>query len=102
MLGNQSGHPKLKHRSKTRKGFRREKTIFKKSAEVRREGYGVSKAGVDFAFENNYTLIISLDCGIKSFELIQYAKELGIDFIVCDNHLPDDELPSAVAILNPR
>ena len=67
-----------------------------------REGYGISKAGIDHAFENNYTLIISLDCGIKSVELIQYAKELGIDFIVCDHHLPDDRLPPAVAILNPK
>lgn len=67
-----------------------------------REGYGVSKAGIDFAFENNYTLIISLDCGIKSVELIRYAKDLGIDFIVCDHHLPDDILPPAVAILNPK
>lgn len=66
------------------------------------EGYGVSKKGIDFAFENNYTLIISLDCGIKSIELISYAKELGIDFIVCDHHLPDEELPPAVAILNPK
>ena len=67
-----------------------------------REGYGISKAGIDFAFENNYSLIISLDCGIKSVELIQYAKELAIDFIVCDHHLPDDHLPPAVAILNPK
>jgi len=67
-----------------------------------REGYGVSRAGIDFAYENGYTLIISLDCGIKSVELIQYAKELGIDFIICDHHLPDDELPPAVAILNPK
>ncbi len=67
-----------------------------------REGYGVSKAGIDYAFENNYTLIISLDCGIKSIELIAYAKKLGIDFIVCDHHLPDEELPNAVAILNPK
>jgi single-stranded-DNA-specific exonuclease len=67
-----------------------------------REGYGVSKAGIDYACENNYTLIVSLDCGIKSVELIKYAKELGIDFIVCDHHLPDEELPAAVAILNPK
>ena len=67
-----------------------------------REGYGVSKAGIDFANENGFSLIISLDCGIKSVELIQYAKELGIEFIVCDHHLPDDELPPAVAILNPK
>ena len=67
-----------------------------------REGYGISKLGIDFAKENGYTLIISLDCGIKSVELIQYAKELGIDFVVCDHHLPDDKLPPAVAILNPK
>jgi single-stranded-DNA-specific exonuclease len=67
-----------------------------------REGYGVSKAGIDYAFENNYTLIISLDCGIKSIDLIRYAKQLGIDFIVCDHHLPDEQLPPAVAILNPK
>jgi single-stranded-DNA-specific exonuclease len=67
-----------------------------------REGYGVSKAGIDFAKENGFTLIISLDCGIKSVDLIAYAKTLGIDFIVCDHHLPDDELPAAIAILNPK
>jgi single-stranded-DNA-specific exonuclease len=67
-----------------------------------REGYGVSKAGIDFAAENGFSLIIALDCGIKSVSLIAYAKTLGIDFIVCDHHLPDDELPAAVAILNPK
>ncbi len=67
-----------------------------------REGYGISKIGIDFAKENGFTLIISLDCGIKSVELIAYAKTLGIDFIVCDHHLPDDELPAAVAILNAK
>lgn len=67
-----------------------------------REGYGVSRAGIDFAKENDFTLIISLDCGIKSTELIQYAKSLDIDFIVCDHHLPDPELPPAIAILNPK
>jgi single-stranded-DNA-specific exonuclease len=67
-----------------------------------REGYGVSKAGIDHAAQNGYTLIISLDCGIKSIELIAYAKEKGIDFIVCDHHMPDDTLPVAVAILNPK
>ena len=67
-----------------------------------REGYGISKLGIDFAKENNFSLIISLDCGIKSVELITYAKTLGIDFIVCDHHLPDNELPEAVAILNPK
>lgn len=67
-----------------------------------KEGYGVSKAGIDFAKENECTLVISLDCGIKSYDLISYAKELGIDFIVCDHHLPDEMLPPAVAILNPK
>lgn len=67
-----------------------------------REGYGVSKAGIDFAKENGFSLIISLDCGIKSADLIGYAKDLGIDFIVCDHHLPDKVLPPAVAILNPK
>ncbi len=67
-----------------------------------REGYGISKMGIDFAKENGFTLIISLDCGIKSVELIAYAKTLGIDFVVCDHHLPDIELPPAVAILNAK
>jgi len=67
-----------------------------------REGYGISKMGIDFARENGFSLIISLDCGIKSVELIQYAKEQGIDFIVCDHHLPEAVLPPAVAILNPK
>ncbi len=67
-----------------------------------REGYGVSKMGIDFAAEKGYSLIICLDCGIKSVELIGYAKTLGIDFIVCDHHLPDKILPEAVAILNPK
>ncbi len=67
-----------------------------------REGYGISKAGIDFAKENGFTLIIALDCGIKSIELIRYARGLDIDFIVCDHHLPDPELPDAIAILNPK
>lgn len=67
-----------------------------------REGYGVSKAGIDYAKEKDFKLIISLDCGIKSVELIRYAKDIGIEFIVCDHHLPDAELPPAVAILNPK
>jgi len=67
-----------------------------------REGYGVSKAGIDYAKENGFTLIISLDCGIKSIDLISYSKQIGIDFIVCDHHLPDEELPPAIAILNPK
>lgn len=67
-----------------------------------REGYGISKTGIDFAAASGFTLIISLDCGIKSAELIRYAAEQGIDFIVCDHHLPDEVLPPAVAILNPK
>jgi single-stranded-DNA-specific exonuclease len=67
-----------------------------------REGYGVSKMGIDFAKQNNFNLIISLDCGIKSVELIEYACDLGLDFIVCDHHLPDEKLPPAIAILNPK
>lgn len=67
-----------------------------------REGYGVSRQGIDFAKEKNFTLIISLDCGIKSVDLIGYAETLDIDFIVCDHHLPDKELPPAISILNPK
>lgn len=67
-----------------------------------REGYGVSKMGIDHAKQNGFSLIISLDCGIKSTDLIAYAVSLGLDFIVCDHHLPDEELPPAVAILNPK
>ncbi len=67
-----------------------------------REGYGVSKQGIDYAKERGYTLLITLDCGIKSVELTKYAQSLGIDVIVCDHHTPDDELPRAVAILNPK
>ena len=66
------------------------------------EGYGVSKKGVEFAAETGVGLIIVLDCGIKAVEEIAYAKELGIDFIICDHHVPDEELPCAVAILNPK
>ncbi|HYK45272.1 MAG TPA: single-stranded-DNA-specific exonuclease RecJ [Parafilimonas sp.] len=67
-----------------------------------REGYGVSLAGIEFASANGYSLIISLDCGIKSTELVEHAKELGIDFIICDHHLPDEDLPNAVAVLDPK
>ena len=66
------------------------------------EGYGVSKKGVEFAAETGVGLIIVLDCGIKAVEEVAYAKELGIDFIICDHHVPDEELPCAVAILNPK
>ena len=67
-----------------------------------REGYGVSKAGIDHAYANGYNLIITLDCGIKSLDIITYARSLGIDVIVCDHHMPDDHLPLAFAILNPK
>ena len=66
------------------------------------EGYGVSKKGIDFAKSTGVKLIIILDCGIKANEEIAYAKSLGIDFIICDHHVPDEELPCAVAILNPK
>jgi single-stranded-DNA-specific exonuclease len=67
-----------------------------------KEGYGISKIGIDFAKQNNFDLIISVDCGIKSTDLISYAKELGMDFIICDHHLPDEILPPAIAILNAK
>ncbi len=66
------------------------------------EGYGVSIQGVDYAYETGVKLVIVLDCGIKAIETIAYAKERGIDFIICDHHVPDDELPPAVAILNAK
>ena len=66
------------------------------------EGYGVSKKGIDFAAETGVKLIIVLDCGIKAVEEIAYAKERGIDFIICDHHVPDEVMPPAVAILNPK
>ncbi len=66
------------------------------------EGYGISKKGVDFAAETGVKLIIVLDCGIKAVEEIAYAKEQGIDFIICDHHVPDEVMPDAVAILNPK
>ncbi|MCO6495621.1 MAG: single-stranded-DNA-specific exonuclease RecJ, partial [Bacteroidetes bacterium] len=67
-----------------------------------KEGYGISKMGIDWAKENHFSLIIALDCGTRSIELIAYAKTLGIDFIVCDHHLPGEVLPDAVALLNPK
>ena len=66
------------------------------------EGYGISKKGIDFAAATGVRLIIVLDCGIKAVEEIAYAKSLGVDFIICDHHVPDSELPEAVAILNPK
>ena len=67
-----------------------------------KEGYGISTAGIDYAKEKGITLIIALDCGIKSNDKIAYANTLHIDFIICDHHLPGDELPEAVAILDPK
>ncbi len=67
-----------------------------------KEGYGISKIGIDYAVSTGVNLIIALDCGTRSIELIEYAKEHNIDFIVCDHHLPGDELPKAVALLNPK
>ncbi|MCD2426091.1 single-stranded-DNA-specific exonuclease RecJ [Niabella pedocola] len=67
-----------------------------------REGYGISKAGIDFAKANGFSLIVALDCGIKSVDLVQYARTLQIDFVICDHHLPDTILPDAAAILNPK
>ena len=66
------------------------------------EGYGVSRKGIEYAAETGVKLIIVLDCGIKAVEEIAYAKELGVDFIICDHHVPDEILPPAVAILNPK
>ncbi len=67
-----------------------------------REGYGVSYAGIDFAEDNGFTLIIALDCGIKAIDKVAYAKEKGIDFIICDHHRPGESLPDAVAVLDPK
>lgn len=66
------------------------------------EGYGISKKGVDYAAETGVRLIIVLDCGIKAVEEISYARDLGVDFIICDHHVPDEILPPAIAILNPK
>ena len=66
------------------------------------EGYGVSRKGIDYAKETGVKLIIILDCGIKAIDEIAYAKSLDIDFIICDHHVPDEEMPPAVAILNPK
>lgn len=66
------------------------------------EGYGISTHGINVAKENNVSLIIALDCGIRSVDKVAYAQSLGIDFIICDHHLPGNELPEAVAILDPK
>ncbi|MBR9846293.1 MAG: single-stranded-DNA-specific exonuclease RecJ [Algicola sp.] len=66
------------------------------------EGYGVSFKGIDFAHDNEFTLIIALDCGVKAIDKVAYASEKGIDFIICDHHRPGHELPKAVAVLDPK
>ncbi|MGF1638602.1 MAG: single-stranded-DNA-specific exonuclease RecJ [Cyclobacteriaceae bacterium] len=67
-----------------------------------KEGYGISKAGIEWASENEFTLILTLDCGIKAVEMTRYAATKGIEMIICDHHLPGDELPEAYAILDPK
>jgi len=67
-----------------------------------KEGYGISTQGIDYAAENGFKLIIALDCGIKSVDKIAYANTKGVDFIICDHHLPGAELPAAVAVLDPK
>lgn len=66
------------------------------------EGYGVSYKGIDFAEDNGFSLIIALDCGVKAIDKVAYAKEKGVDFIICDHHRPGNELPDAVAVLDPK
>ncbi|WP_299318009.1 single-stranded-DNA-specific exonuclease RecJ [uncultured Maribacter sp.] len=66
------------------------------------EGYGVSYKGIDFAEDNGFTLIVALDCGVKAIDKVAYAKEKGIDFIICDHHRPGTKLPSAIAVLDPK
>ena len=66
------------------------------------EGYGISKEGIDFAKENGFSLIIALDCGIKAADKIDYASSLGVDFIICDHHLPGETIPNAHAVLDPK
>ncbi len=66
------------------------------------EGYGISTEGIDYAKENEFSLIIALDCGIKASDKIDYANSLGVDFIICDHHLPGDEIPNAKAVLDPK
>lgn len=66
------------------------------------EGYGISFAGIDYATDNGYSLVIALDCGIKAVEKVEYARQKGVDFIICDHHLPGDVIPAAVAVLDPK
>ena len=66
------------------------------------EGYGISYKGIDFAHDNDFSLIIALDCGVKAIDKVAYAKEKGIDFIICDHHRPGDKIPDAIAVLDPK
>lgn len=66
------------------------------------EGYGISHEGIQFAHQNGFSLIIALDCGIKSNEKVEFARQFGIDFIICDHHLPGEEIPNAAAVLDPK
>ena len=66
------------------------------------EGYGISRLSIEYAAQNHFSLVIVLDCGIKAMDKIAYAKQLGIDFIICDHHNPDDTIPDAVAVLDPK
>jgi single-stranded-DNA-specific exonuclease len=66
------------------------------------EGYGISYKGIDFAHDNDFSLIIALDCGVKAIDKVAYAKEKSVDFIICDHHRPGDQLPDAVAVLDPK
>jgi single-stranded-DNA-specific exonuclease len=66
------------------------------------EGYGISELGVRYAAENGHTLMIALDCGIKAIAKVEIANELGLDMIICDHHLPGDEIPAAIAVLDPK
>ncbi|MCP4975087.1 MAG: single-stranded-DNA-specific exonuclease RecJ [Maribacter sp.] len=66
------------------------------------EGYGISFKGIDFAEDNEFSLIIALDCGVKAIDKVTYAKEKSIDFIICDHHRPGDQLPDAIAVLDPK
>ncbi len=66
------------------------------------EGYGVSRQGVQWAIDNDYKLIVALDCGIKAMEMVHYANQHNVDFIICDHHVPDEKIPDAVAVLDPK
>ncbi|MEG1934871.1 MAG: DHH family phosphoesterase, partial [Rikenellaceae bacterium] len=66
------------------------------------EGYGISTRGIDYASDNGFSLIIALDCGIKAVDKIKYASKKGVDFIICDHHLPDETIPDAVAVLDSK